>query len=57
MIYQSALEGLEEFLPNEALLERFFSFRAKFITDIENKCKYGLRNANDCDSSRWVCPA
>jgi len=35
--------GLEDFLPSENNLARFFDFRAKYITDVENKCKFAFR--------------
>ena len=46
---------LVHFLPNEANLERCFQFRAKFITDIENKCKYGFRMAGEGPMLRQAC--
>lgn len=35
---------LVQLLPNESNLVRFFNFKSKFITDIENKFKFHLRN-------------
>lgn len=35
--------GLADFLPSENQLARFFDFRAKYITDVENKCKFAFR--------------
>lgn len=49
------VSDLHRFLPNEGLLERCFNFRAKYITDVENKCKYGLRSASEGKSLRQVC--
>ena len=34
---------LEQFLPHEGQLARYFDFRAKYITDVENKCKFAFR--------------
>ena len=46
---------LDMFLPSEALLERVFNFRAKYITDIENKCKYAFRLAGEGPGLRSAC--
>ena len=37
------IADLDRFLPNEGQLFRFFNFRAKYITDIENKYKFAYR--------------
>lgn len=49
------ITNLHLFLPNEGLLERCFGFRAKYITDIENKCKYGFRIAGEGPTLRKAC--
>ena len=49
------VNDLHLFLPNEGLLERCFGFRSKYITDIENKCKYGLRSVREGHNLRHVC--
>ena len=51
----SRLPELELFLPNEAFLDKHFSFRAKHITEIENKCKYCFRIAKDEATLRQAC--
>lgn len=38
-----SIPELDLYLPNESNVERFFGFRAKYITDVENKCKYIFR--------------
>lgn len=38
------IPDLVQMLPNESNLLRFFGFKSKFITDIENKFKFHLRN-------------
>ena len=37
------VEYLRELLPPESTLMRFYKFKSKYITDIENKCKYNFR--------------
>lgn len=37
------IEHLTYFLPTESTLYKNFKFKPKFITDIENRCKFGFR--------------
>lgn len=37
------IPDLELYLPSEANLDNIFHFRAKYITEVENKCKFSLR--------------
>jgi len=39
-------------LPAESMLERFFGFKAKMITDVENRCKINFRTNGFSDSDR-----
>jgi len=41
-----SIPELLEFLPNESNLLKFFDFKSKTITEIENKFKYHLRHAD-----------
>ena len=37
------IPDLELYLPSEANLDNIFQFKAKYITEVENKCKFSLR--------------
>ena len=39
-------------LPNESLLPKLFDFKAKHITEVENRFKYMLRTCNAVDIQR-----
>ena len=48
-------DNLKECLPYESNLLRYFGLRAKTLTDVENKIKFLLRQANACRVIHDIC--
>ena len=38
------IENLFYFLPTESSLQKAYNFKPKYITDVENRCKFGFRS-------------
>lgn len=50
------VNNLEAILPTENMLDKHFNFKSRYITDLENKCKFVFRtqNSNEIDLTVFV---